>query len=77
MIDSTDQKARRGRDEMREQGAEVSKRQEVVGNKKHSVKRGGVSPRPWERVTLWVALGVENKGQVGGLRLRVQSMPLG
>lgn len=40
-------------------------RQEVVGNKKHSVKRGGHSPRPWERVTVWVALRVENKGQAG------------
>lgn len=41
MIDSTDQKPRRERDELREQGAEVSERQEVVGNKKHSVKAGG------------------------------------
>lgn len=46
VIDSTDQKARRGRDEMREQGAEVSKRQEVVGNKKHSVKGGGSPQGP-------------------------------
>lgn len=43
MIDSTDQKPRRERDEIREQGAEVSERQEVIGNKKHSVKR--VSPQ--------------------------------
>lgn len=34
MIDSTDQKPRRGRDEIREQGAGVFERQEVVGNKK-------------------------------------------
>lgn len=48
MIDSTDQKPRRARDEIREQGTEVSERQEVVGNKKHSVKRrgqGGGSPQ--------------------------------
>lgn len=42
MIDSTDQKPWRERDEIREQGAEVSEREEVVGNKKHSVKRGRV-----------------------------------
>lgn len=44
MIDSTDQKPRRERDEIREQGAEVSERQEVIGNK-HSIKGGGGLPK--------------------------------
>lgn len=40
MIDNTDQKLRRGREEMRERGAEGFEKQEVIGNKKHSVKGG-------------------------------------
>ena len=65
MIDSTDQKPRRERDEIREQGAELIERQAMIGNQKHSVK-DGAPQGPGRGLRVWVALGVENKGREGG-----------
>lgn len=68
MVDKADQEPRRGRDEIREPGAEGLKRQEVVGNWKNSVKGGGGSRGPRERSDSVGGPAVENKGRAGAER---------
>ena len=55
-------KATRGR-EIREEEERNLKDKRWWGVK--STPNGRDSPRPWERVRSWVALGNENKGRVG------------
>lgn len=69
VIDNLDRKLRMGRAEIRDLGTEQFKtlrgRKEQQQQQKNPSIQGRGSQDPGKEVTVWVALGVENKGQAG------------
>lgn len=65
VIDNLDRKLRRRRAEIRDLGAEQFKILRGGREQKTPSVQGRGSQDPGKEVTVWVALGVENKGQAG------------
>lgn len=66
VIDKLDRKLRRGRAEIRDLATEQFKTLKGGKEQKTPSIQGRGSQDPGKEVTVWVAWGVENKGQAGG-----------